>query len=397
MTDAAYAVRPEIAARTNLTEAQHKAWSEQAQADPQAFWLAQSKRLDWTTAPTIAQRGGFDGDARVTWYEDGALNVAANCLDRHLAERGDQVAIIWEGDDPGQTRSVTYRALHELVCRAANAMTALGVAKGDRVTIYLPMVIEAAVAMLACARIGAIHAVVFGGFSPDSLANRIQDCDSTVLITADEGRRGGRKVALKANADVALANCPTIRHVLVVTVTGGERVDAARPRPPLGSAARRRLARLPGPAHGGGRPAVHPLHLRQHRQAEGRPAYQRRIPGLGQLHPPLRVRLPAGGDLLVHRRRRLGHRTHLHRLRPARERRHHADVRGRPELPRQRPLLGGGRQARGQHLLHRPHRHPRPDARGRGPGEALEALQPARARQRRRTHQPPRPGPGTTA
>ena len=160
----------------------------------------------------------------IKWFEDGVLNASACCLDRHLATRADQTAIIWEGDDPGVSRHVTYRELHDQVCRLANAMRDIGVGKGDRVTIYLPMVPEAAVAMLACARIGAIHSVVFGGFSPDSLANRIQDCASTLLITADEGRRGGRTVPLKTNADTALEFCPTIKDVIVVAVT-----DAAVP------------------------------------------------------------------------------------------------------------------------------------------------------------------------
>ncbi len=219
---ALFPVRPEIAAHTNLTEAQHKLWTAEAHDNPDLFWAKQSKRIDWIHKPTKAQTGDFTGDVRVRWYEDGTLNASANCLDRHLATRPDQVAIIWEGDDPGCTKSVTYRELHEQVCRFANALKSLGAKKGDRVTIYLPMVVEAAVAMLACARLGAIHAVVFGGFSPDSLANRIQDCESSLLITADEGRRGGRKVALKTNADAALQSCPTIRSVVVVSVTGGE-------------------------------------------------------------------------------------------------------------------------------------------------------------------------------
>ena len=222
MTDLLYPVLPEIAAHTTLTQAQHQAWTQEAAADPAGFWAGQAKRIEWIKPPTRALEGDFTGDVRVRWYADGVLNASASCLDRHLALRPDQVAIIWEGDDPGSTRSVTYRELHAMVCRAASALRTLGVTKGDRVTLYLPMVVEAAVAMLACARIGAIHAVVFGGFSPDSLANRIQDCDSTVLITADEGRRGGRRVALKTNADQALKACPTIRHVLVVTVTGGD-------------------------------------------------------------------------------------------------------------------------------------------------------------------------------
>ena len=217
-----FPVRSEIAAHTHLTEAQHKQWTEQAHAHPGQFWAKQAERIDWMTKPTMAQTGDFTGDVRVRWYEDGVLNASANCLDRHLATRPDQVAIIWEGDDPNSTRKVTYRELHDQVCRFANVMKSLGVKKGDRVTLYLPMVIEAAVAMLACARIGAIHAIVFGGFSPDSLANRVQDCESSLLVTADEGRRGGRKVALKTNADIALKTCPSIKNVVVVPVTGGD-------------------------------------------------------------------------------------------------------------------------------------------------------------------------------
>ena len=179
---------------------------------------------------------------------------------------------------------MTYRELHEQVCRLANAHAGLGVKKGDRVTIYLPMVPEAAVAMLACARIGAIHSVVFGGFSPDSLANRIQDCGSKLLITADEGRRGGRKVPLKANADEALKSCPDVTNVIVVKVTGGASADAERPRPRLRGAVRGRLARLPAGGDERRGSAVHPLHLRQHRQAERRAAHHRRLHGVGQLH-----------------------------------------------------------------------------------------------------------------
>jgi acetyl-CoA synthetase len=209
-----------IAAHTHLTTAQHLAWTERAKSDPSGFWADQAKRINWMREPTRIRNASFLGDVNIKWYEDGTLNASATCLDRHLVERPDQAAIIWEGDDPDNQKTVTYRELHDQVCRLANAMRGLGVRRGDRVTIYLPMVIEAAVAMLACARLGAIHAVVFGGFSPDSLANRIQDCASTLLITADEGRRGGRKVALKANADLALKTCPTIRHVIVVPVTG---------------------------------------------------------------------------------------------------------------------------------------------------------------------------------
>jgi acetyl-CoA synthetase len=191
--------------------------------DPNGFWAEQAKRIDWISAPTKIKNTSYDPhNVSIKWYEDGVLNAALNCLDRHLAKRGNQTAILWEGDDPNESRHVTYKELHETVCRLANAMKSLGVRKGDRVTIYMPMVPEAAAAMLACARIGAIHSVVFGGFSPDSLVGRIQDCDSNLVITADEGVRGGRKVPLKANTDAALEKCPTVRHCIVLKRTGGK-------------------------------------------------------------------------------------------------------------------------------------------------------------------------------
>jgi acetyl-CoA synthetase len=162
------------------------------------------------------------GDVAIKWYEDGTLNAAHNCLDRHLDTRGDQTAIIWEGDDPADSKTFTYKELHREVCRFANGLKALGAKKGDRVTIYLPMTPEIAVAVLACARIGAIHSVVFGGFSPDALAGRIQDCDSNLIITSDEGMRGGKAIPLKANTDAAIAQCPSIQHCVVVNRTGGD-------------------------------------------------------------------------------------------------------------------------------------------------------------------------------
>jgi len=191
--------------------------------DPAGYWAEQAKRLDWIKAPTKIKDVSYGpDDVHIRWYDDGKLNVSANCLDRHLAKRGDQIAIIWEGDDPAQDRKITYRQLHAEVCKFANALKSLGVKKGDRVTIYLPMIPEIAVAMLACARIGAIHSVVFGGFSPDALAGRIQDCDSTIVITADEGMRGGRKIPLKANTDDALKHCPTVAKCIVLKHTGGQ-------------------------------------------------------------------------------------------------------------------------------------------------------------------------------
>jgi acetyl-CoA synthetase len=222
MSDTVFPVRPEIAAHAQVDAAQHKAMTTLAVTDPDSFWAEQANRIAWMTHPTQTLSGGFTGDVRIKWYEDGTLNASVSCLDRHLETKGDQVAIIWESDDPEVSKKVTYRELHEQVCRLANALKELGVQKGDRVCLYLPMVVEAAVAMLACARIGAVHTVVFGGFSPDSLANRIQDAGVKVLITADEGRRGGRRVALKTNADAALATCPDVAHVIVVKVTGGD-------------------------------------------------------------------------------------------------------------------------------------------------------------------------------
>jgi len=216
-----FPVRADFAASALVDKAGYEAAYAQAATDPDAYWAKESARVAWMKAPTKIKNTSFTGDVSIKWFEDGVLNASETCLDRHLTERGDQTAIIWEGDNPDASRHVTYRELHEQVCRLGNVMRSLGVAKGDRVTIYLPMVPEAAVAMLACARIGAIHSVVFGGFSPDSLANRIQDCDSTLLITADEGRRGGRTVPLKANADAALKSCPGVKNVIVAKVTGG--------------------------------------------------------------------------------------------------------------------------------------------------------------------------------
>ena len=214
-------VKPSIAASAHVSGEQFRLMTNHAARDPNSFWAEEAKRIAWIKPPTLIKNTSFEGDVSIKWFEDGKLNASAVCLDAHLKTHADKIAIIWEGDDPGMQRKVTYRELHEEVCRLANVLKERGIKKGDRVTIYLPMVVEAAVAMLACARVGAIHAVVFGGFSPDSLANRIQDCGSTLLITADEGRRGGRKVALKANADEALKTCPTIKDVIVVKVTGG--------------------------------------------------------------------------------------------------------------------------------------------------------------------------------
>ncbi len=210
-------VPAEWAARAQITAEVYADKYRKSLEAPEAFWREESARIDWIKPWTKLSRCSYDeADFGIEWFADGTLNVSANCLDRHLAERGDVTAIIWEGDDASQQRKLTYRQLHEDVCRMANALKALGAKRGDRITIYMPMVPEAAVAMLACSRIGAIHSVVFGGFSPEALAGRIQDCDSNIVITADAGMRGGKLVPLKANVDEALGQCPGVAAVLVV-------------------------------------------------------------------------------------------------------------------------------------------------------------------------------------
>ncbi|MEY4846035.1 MAG: hypothetical protein RL312_2316 [Pseudomonadota bacterium] len=221
MADELIALKPEIVAKARVTEAQRAAMYDAAAKNPEAFWRDEAQRIAWMKAPTKIKNTDFNGNVSIKWFEDGVLNASVSCLDRHLATRGDQVAILWEGDDPAADAKVTYRELHARVCKLANAMRKLGVKKGDRVCIYLPMIVEAAVAMLACARVGAVHSIVFGGFSPDSLASRIQDSECVMLITADEGRRGGRRVPLKVNADEALLSCSSIKHVIVARNTGG--------------------------------------------------------------------------------------------------------------------------------------------------------------------------------
>ncbi|EHQ51161.1 acetate--CoA ligase [Ectothiorhodospira sp. PHS-1] len=218
-------VPKDFAANAHVNLEQYESMYRQSVQAPDAFWAEQAKTyLDWFQPWDSVLEGNFEGEARVTWFKGGKLNVAHNCLDRHLDTRGDQAAIIWEGDDPSEDRTITYRELHAEVCKFANVLKAKGVSKGDRVSIYLPMIPEAAVAMLACARIGAVHSIVFGGFSPDALRDRIQDAEAKVVITSDQSLRGGRKVPLKANADKAVAQCPSITTMVVVK-RGGEPVE----------------------------------------------------------------------------------------------------------------------------------------------------------------------------
>jgi acetyl-CoA synthetase len=223
MEEKIYDVPSEWTHRAYLDDAGYRAKYEASVKDPEAFWAEEAKRIHWFNAPTRIKNTNFGpGSVSIRWFEDGTTNAAYNCIDRHLHTRGDQVAIIWEGDDPSESKKITYRELHAEVCRMANIMRNRGVEKGDRVTIYMPMIPEAAYAMLACARLGAIHSVVFGGFSPDSLASRIQDAKSAFIVTADEGLRGGRKVPLKVNVDAALERVGpgVVDHVLVVRRTG---------------------------------------------------------------------------------------------------------------------------------------------------------------------------------
>jgi acetyl-CoA synthetase len=209
------------ASNTWVDAARYQALYEQSIRDPDGFWGEQGRRLDWIKPYTKVKNTTFKDDVSIKWFEDGTLNVSTNCIDRHLPLRASQTAIIWEGDSPSESRHITYAELHDEVCRLSNVLKDQGVKKGDRVTIYMPMIPEASYAMLACARIGAVHSVVFGGFSPDSLKDRILDCDAKIVITADEGVRGGRKVPLKANVDEALQSCPTVTSVIVVRRTGG--------------------------------------------------------------------------------------------------------------------------------------------------------------------------------
>ncbi|VVS99793.1 acetate--CoA ligase [Rhizobium sp. EC-SD404] len=226
MSAAVYKVTQDAEARAKINRSTYEKWYAESIDNPEAFWSEHGKRIDWFKPYTKVKNTSFEGDVSIKWFEDGLTNVSYNCIDRHLEKRGDQVAIIWEGDDPADDKKITYRELHDAVCRLSNVMKDNGVEKGDRVTIYMPMIPEAAYAMLACARIGAVHSIVFGGFSPDALAGRIVDAASTFIITSDEGLRGGKKVPLKVNTDkaieIAKKQGADVANVLVVKRTGAD-------------------------------------------------------------------------------------------------------------------------------------------------------------------------------
>lgn len=218
-----YPADASIAQTSGLNLKKRATMYQQSVADPEEFWRQQGNRIDWIKAPSQIKNTRYTpNDVSIQWYADGQLNVAANCLDRHLAQHGEEIAIIWEGDDPSQSRHISYRELHQEVCQFSNALLAKGAKKGDVITLYMPMIPEAAVAMLACARIGAVHSVIFGGFSPDAIAGRVQGAKSNIVITADEGLRGGKKVSLKANVDAGLANVDCVDTVIVVKRTGSD-------------------------------------------------------------------------------------------------------------------------------------------------------------------------------
>ena len=318
------------------------------------FWAHQAGALDWFR-PWDTVLSWDLPFAR--WFDGGTLNVSYNCLDRHVAAgRGDKVAFHWEGE-PGDTRTISYADLLVEVCRFANILRGLGVARGDRVAVYMPMVPELAVAMLACTRIGAVHSVVFGGFSSDALRDRILDAEARVVVTADGGWRRGQGVALKGNVDAAVSQTPCVDHVVVVRRTGDQTIGGL---PDMtdgrdhwwhelmtgrGPGGRRRAARhVRAGADGRRGSPVHPLHLGHHGRPQGDHAHDRRLPDPGRLHPQGRVR-PARrrGRLLVRGRHRLGHRAQLHRLRTTGQRCHLGDVRGHPGHIR--AATGGGRSS----------------------------------------------------
>ena len=396
MLDQLHQPPAEIVARAHANADRYAAMYAASVADPETFWGEHGRRLDWIKPYTRVKNTSFaHPDVSIKWFEDGKLNVSANCIDRHLATRGDQIAIIWESDDPEVSEHITYRQLHAEVSKFANVLHSLGVRKGDRVVIYLPMIPQAAYAMLACARIGAVHSVVFAGFSADALRSRIADSGAKLVVTADEAPRGGRRTPLKASADKAVAGFPGVRQLVVKRTGGDVPWDAARD-VWLHEAAETVADHCEPVAMG----AEDPLFILYTSGSTGQPKGVLHTTGgylvYAAMTPRIRLRLPRRRHLLVHRGRRLGHRPQLHRLRPARQRRDDADVRGRADLARRVALLAGLREAPGQHLLHRPDRHPRPDGPGPRMGRQAATCRPCASSAPSASRSTRRPGTGTT-
>jgi acetyl-CoA synthetase len=289
-----YPVPAEFAAAAHIDEATYNEMYQRSVEEPKAFWAEQaSEFLDWFKPWDNVLDWSYEGDVHIKWFEGGKLNVAYNCIDRHLESRGDQVAIIWEGDNPDDDKKISYRELHQEVSKFGNLLKSRGVKRGDRVCIYMPMIPEAAYAMLACARIGAVHSVVFGGFSPESLKDRILDSDCQVVITADEGVRGGRPVPLKANTDKALESCPNVHTVVTVRRTGGD----------IEWQPERDLWYHEAMGHMSDECPCEEM--------DARTAHHRRLPALCGDHHQVHLRPARGRYLLVHRRCGLGHRSLL--------------------------------------------------------------------------------------
>ena len=360
---------------------------DEADADPVAFWEKAADRLSWDTKWDRVL--DWDDAPFAKWFVGGKINAAYNCVDRHVeAGNGDRVAYHWVGEPEDDTRDITYAELKDMVCQAANTLIDLGVKTGDRVAIYMPMIPETVVAMLACARIGAPHTVVFGGFSSTALRDRIQDCDARVVITSDGGYRRGAPAALKPAVDEALEQCPDVRSVLVVRRTGQ---DVALDRGSRRVVARRRRRCLEGAHPRGVRrraPALRHVHLRHHRQAQGHPAHDRRLPGRHVVHPLGGLRPQGRRRLLDRGRHRVGDRPLLHRLRSARQRHDVGDVRGHAGHAAQGALVGDHREVQDHPALLRADGDPHVHEVGRGHPAEVRPVDAADHRLRRRADQP---------
>ncbi len=389
MSEKIYDIPSEWKSRAFVDEAKYKEMYQRSINEPDRFWAEAAKRLHWYKAPSKIKNATFGpGAVSIKWFEDGVTNAAYNCIDRHLAKRARQTAIIWEGDDPNDSKHITYQELHDQVCRFANILRNRNVGKGDRVTIYLPMIPEAAYAMLACARIGAVHSVVFGGFSPDSLAGRIEDCGSKMVITADEGVRGGRKIPLKANTDAAIAKAGGVDHVIVVRRTGAA-VDMDPVRDVYFDKAAEVVTSECPCEHMN---AEDPLFILYTSGSTGKPKGVLHTTGGYHVYTAMThqyvfdyhdgdiywctadVGWVTGHSYIVYGPLANGATTLM--------------FEGVPNYPEHVAVLGGLRQAPGQRHLHRADRHPRAHAGRRRTGEEDLAQVAAAARHRRRADQP---------